>query len=124
MEYDHLDYHRPTTSYKPHYHRLSDTSPTKDVGGPPTTPAPPPPTTHQIMLPDGMPNNISNITETTNIDLPSTSASTSSSKTPSTGEPSPSLERKIAEALKHSNFLDTSNSSTESGTSKNLVEKE
>lgn len=103
MEYDHLDYHRPTTSYKPHYHRLSDTSPTKDVNTP-TTQAPPPPTQH-IMLPDGMPNNISNVTDTTNLDLPSTS-STSSLRTPSTGEPSPSLERKIRDALIESKFLD------------------
>uniref|UniRef100_A0A336M5K8 CSON012428 protein n=1 Tax=Culicoides sonorensis TaxID=179676 RepID=A0A336M5K8_CULSO len=125
LEYDHLDYQRATTSYKPHYHRLSDTSPTKDVGAPTTTsmsPLPPLPTQH-IMLPDGM--STTNITESTNLDLPSTSSSNNSLKTPSTGEPSPSLERKIADALKHNNLLNKSDSSTESSSAtKVLVDKE
>jgi len=77
-------------------------------------------------LPDSIiteaPSTTSNNTFTTqNHDLPSTS-SASSSKTPSTGTPSPSLERKIKDALKQNSLLNDSTSSTESD--KNLMDKE
>lgn len=88
-EYDHLNYSRPVTSIKPHYHRTSDallSTANRDAN---------------LSVASSSALNHSALTNTTDLNKTDLNVSSSSStKTPPTRTPSPSLERQINDALR------------------------